>query len=93
MITFDLAPTFIFICTVYCVIKLIAGPIALLILTISGVQWITSGETPEERKKSKQRMKNVLIGLVILIIAYALVEIMLGSSAMINCNDYATCPI
>ncbi len=47
------------------------GVIFLVITIYAGFQWMTAGGNEEEVKKAKERLKNSIIGLVIVLAAYA----------------------
>ncbi|MFA5420946.1 MAG: pilin [Patescibacteria group bacterium] len=57
------------------VINLALSMLAILfviLIIISGYQWMTAGGNEEQVKKAQSRMKNAIIGLVIVILAYAI---------------------
>lgn len=73
-----LRPSKTFICTAYQVMYSIAGPLAILIFLIAGIKWLTSQDNPGERKISKELIKNVILGLIIILIATAVVEMIVS---------------
>lgn len=50
------------------------GVIALIIILIGGFKWMTSGGDSEKIKSARQLMTNGIIGLVIIVLAYAIVS-------------------
>lgn len=49
------------------------GIIIFIIIIISGFQWITAGGNEETVTKSKNNIKNAIMGLLVILIAYILV--------------------
>lgn len=95
MVNLDFTPALKYICTLSCFIRLIVGPIAVLIISIAALKWLKSEDKPDERKQSKQYIKNVLVGAIIITIGYVIVELILGSSSMVDCDVLTgnVCPI
>ena len=56
----------------------IAGALALLIITVSGLRYITSAGNPEKTAKAKSGIIYSLVGLVIAITAEAIVAFVVG---------------
>lgn len=56
----------------------IAGAIAVLIIVIAGLNFITGGDNPEKISRSKNAIIYALIGLAIVIFAEAIVLTVLG---------------
>ncbi len=48
------------------------GVIFIILIVIAGYQWMTAGGNEETIKKSRQRITNAIIGLVIVLAAYAI---------------------
>lgn len=48
------------------------GLVAVVLIIVGGFQWMTSGGSEEKIKKAKQMMGAALIGLVIVVLAYAI---------------------
>lgn len=46
--------------------------IFIVLMIVSGYQWMTAGGNEEQVKKAQGRIKNAIIGLVIVILAYAI---------------------
>ncbi|MFH0859719.1 MAG: hypothetical protein V1921_00805 [Candidatus Altiarchaeota archaeon] len=95
MVNVDFTPALKYICVMSCFIRLVVGPIAVLILSLAALHWLKSEDKPDERKQSKQQMKNVLAGIVIITIGYIVVEAILGSASMVNCDAVTgnACPV
>ncbi|MCF7794853.1 hypothetical protein K9M50_00625 [Patescibacteria group bacterium] len=58
------------------------GVIFLVLTIVAGYQWMTAGGNEEQVKKSQQQLKNSIIGLVIVLAAYAIT--MLVTSILAN---------
>jgi len=87
-----LTPAMRIICMLYEVFKAIVGPIAILIIIIAGVSYISSWQDIEKRKKAKDRVQHVVIGLIIVLLAATLVELV-GKAVdaaftLPNCADH-----
>lgn len=54
------------------------GVIFMLLIIISGFQWMTAGGNTEKINKARQRMINASIGLAVVVLAYALSAFVLG---------------
>lgn len=50
----------------------ILGVIFVILMIFSGFQWMTAGGNEDQVKKSQSRIKNAVIGLVIVILAYSI---------------------
>ena|SRR3989338_8874635 len=57
------------------VLLLAVGLISVIFVLIGGYQYITGGEDEEKVKKAKNMIQNALIGMVIVLLAFALVRI------------------
>jgi hypothetical protein len=53
----------------------IVGVIAVLLIIVGGFQYITSGGNEEQAEKGKKAILNALIGLVVVVLSYAIVSI------------------
>ena len=56
-------------------IVIIGGIAALLYLAWGALDWITAGADQEKLKKAKSRIQNSLLGLVILALSYAIIQL------------------
>lgn len=74
-------------------LQAIAAGLATLLLVFAGVKWIFSGiEEPETREEAKSMVKNVLIGLVIVVTALELVNYVFGQPlGAISCSPSVCC--
>jgi len=68
------------ICQIYSVIYNAAGGIAALIITIAGFKWVGSAEDPGARKQAKDAIIHALIGMLLVVIATDLVQLITGST-------------
>jgi uncharacterized membrane protein len=48
------------------------GVIFFVLIIISGYQWMTAGGSKEQVQKAQERLKNAVIGLAIVLVAYAI---------------------
>ncbi|MFW0838145.1 MAG: hypothetical protein ACKKL5_04045 [Candidatus Komeilibacteria bacterium] len=55
------------------------GFIFIILIIVSGFQWMTAGGNEETIKTSRKRMTNAVIGLAIVIAAFAISEFVLGT--------------
>jgi Type IV secretion system pilin len=53
------------------------GIVVLLMLTIAGVQYITAAGQPEQVKAAKTRIQNAITGLVLFLIAFAVLNLII----------------
>ena len=61
------------VCSLFAVIWGIAGGIAALIIAISGLKWVMSQEDPGSRKAQTENIKHAVVGLLIIMVASAVV--------------------
>jgi len=54
------------------------GVIVLVIVVYSGFQWMTAGGDPEKVKTAKQWLTNAVIGLALILAAYAISDFVVG---------------
>jgi len=73
------------------VIVSLLGLIAVVLIIIGGFQWMTSGGEEEKITKAKQLMINGIIGLVIIVLAYAIATFIIGKLVDVV-NQPATLP-
>ncbi|MDD5152527.1 MAG: peptidoglycan DD-metalloendopeptidase family protein [Candidatus Pacebacteria bacterium] len=52
---------------VFALVIALAGALAVLILVVGGVQYVASGITPDQKGRAKERIKNALIGLALIL--------------------------
>ncbi len=65
-------------------VLLIAGVLAVIYLLYSGIQYITSAGNPEKAKGARQGIINAVIGIVVIIAAFFIVRLAVGSGNQIN---------
>ena len=74
----------------------ILGLLAVILVLYSGFRWMTAGGSAENVQKAKDTLKNALIGLAIILLAYIMVNIVLtaivniGSGKDFDGNDVNT---
>ncbi len=56
-------------------LTVVAGLAFIIYLIIAGFSWITAGGDPEKIKRAQQNITNALIGIIIVVIAYAVTAI------------------
>ena len=72
------------ICTVQDIILFllsIIGGIALLMLLLSGILYIFAGANPDEQDKAKKTFNRAIIGLILVLISYAIIKVITDISA------------
>jgi len=69
------------VCTLYCGVEAIAYPLGVCVFLLAGLKWIASGEDAGKRKQAKDTMIHVIIGVLIVTLAYEIVSIVLSFSA------------
>ena len=67
------------VCGVYDVFLGVAGAIASLIFVIAGVKWVASENDPGSRKAAKDAMVHALVGLIIVGVAYLIINAAAGA--------------
>ncbi len=60
------------IATIIGLILSLLAIIFIILMIVSGYQWMTAGGNEEQVKKAQSRIKNAIIGLVVVILAYAI---------------------
>lgn len=68
------------LCVIFNVIAMITGLIAVLMLTLAGIQWVGSEIDPQARQKAKERIVNVMIGLILVLVAIGIVYAVTGET-------------
>lgn len=68
-------------------ILIIAGFVTVIIIIVSGIQFVTSGGNPEAVAAARGRLTFAIIGFVIIVLAYAILQIVdkifLGTSGVV----------
>ena len=73
------------------IIALVAGALAFVYLVYSGIMYLTAGGNPDAAKKGQQGILNAIIGLVIIVAAWAIINAVVGSlSGIGNPNSNTT---
>lgn len=76
-----------FSCRIICLVQLVAGSILALIIVLSGLRYMASGNDPAARHNAIAQIKNGLIGILIIALAVPVLNyISSGSAAPLNCN-------
>ena len=70
------------LCGIYHLLFYIAGAIAAFVVTYAGVKWITSGDDPGARKQAKTMFSYVVVGLMLVIIASALISLVISGDIL-----------
>lgn len=77
------------LCKVLFILFVIAPGIGAIVVTLEGIRWIGSSEDPGARKKAKEGIIHVVVGLIIVLLAVPVVTIvMAGSSRFYTCISY-----
>ena len=64
---------------VFNILLYLAGIIAVLFIIIGGYQYLTSGGNDEDAEKGKKTVTNALIGLIVVILAFTIVNVLTGT--------------
>jgi len=78
-------------CTFIVLFKLVASSIASLVIVLQGIKWILSAEDLTSRKRAKQGIADAIIGLIIIILAVAIVEIVVAGQINMTNFDLSSC--
>lgn len=60
------------------IIFLILGGLAVLMLILASIQYITAGNSADKTKRARQNIINVILGIILLICAYTIIGLALG---------------
>ncbi len=71
------------ISTVIRIILFISGAVAVLFVVIGGATYLTAGGNDEQTAKAKKTITNALIGIVIIILSYVIVNVVVN---LVNCG-------
>ncbi len=63
------------ISTIVGFLTIVSGLAFLIYLILGGFSWITSGGDPEKVKAAQNNITNAIVGLIVVVIAYAVVSI------------------
>jgi len=63
------------------IIALVAGMIAFIYLVYSGILYLTAAGNPDSAKKGQQGIINAIIGIIIIVAAWAIIGAISGTSA------------
>jgi len=61
------------------ILLLVSGALAVLFVVISGYQYITAHGNEEQAERGKKTLINALIGIVIIILAWVVVNVVIGT--------------
>lgn len=73
--------------SVFTILLLIAGALAVIYLIWAGIQYITSNGSPDKAKAARGAIINAVIGIIILISAYAIIRIGISIGREIGTNE------
>ncbi|ODS42608.1 MAG: hypothetical protein MSIBF_04695 [Candidatus Altiarchaeales archaeon IMC4] len=69
------------ICRLLNVLYSIAAGVALIIIVLAGIKWTASGDDPGARKSAKESVIHAILGLVIVLVAYAVIDWAVGGTS------------
>ena len=78
MVSSIVAPLTDMICELYDLFIYIASGVAALVMGIAGLKWVGSENDPGARKQAKETIIHAIIGLIIVVLAGEMVQIMMG---------------
>ena len=67
--------------TILDTVYFMAGAIAVLIIVIAGFLYVTSGGSPERVKQAKNALIGAVVGLIVIVLAFAITEFIIGRLA------------
>jgi hypothetical protein len=76
---------------IFKIVLSVLGLVALIIVIVAGIQWMTSGGNPEKIKKAKALLSAALIGLLIIILAYVLVSFIVNQLTGVTGGESGGC--
>ncbi|MBM3309234.1 MAG: hypothetical protein FJY77_03180 [Candidatus Altiarchaeales archaeon] len=80
-------------CRLIFVLFFIASGIGCIVMTLEGIRWSASADDAGARKKAKESMIHVFVGLIIVLLAIPLVSIvMVGAERFSVCIGYGSAP-
>ncbi len=62
------------------VLYLIAAGVGVVVITLQGVKWAGSADDPGARKQAKEGIIHAIVGLIIVLVAVAVVTMVFGST-------------
>jgi len=65
-------------CNLYNAVIWIAGAVATLVLVLAGLKYVEQSDNPEQRKKAINTVKNVILGLLFILLANEIAHIVVG---------------
>ncbi len=68
----------------------LVGILLLVYLLYGGFLWMTAGGSTEQVKKAKDVMRNTLIGIVIIVLSYAIADFVLGQLIAVSTGQSVT---
>ena len=64
---------------VKCILLLVVGILGVVGISVVGVQYLTAGGSEEKTRKAKRRMLEIIIGLILYAVSYALIKFLMPS--------------
>ncbi len=77
-------------CKIIKALQGIAALLAAIIITIAGIKWLTSKDSPQPREEAKAMIKRTFIGLILIMVALELVNYAFGNELGTIACDYET---
>lgn len=69
------------------VVLSLLGLVAMVLIVVAGVQWMTSAGNEDKIKAAKKLMTSALIGMVIIILAYALTNFIISKLVEVTASQ------
>jgi len=66
------------LCSLFDVFKVLAGTIGSLVIVMAGASWVKDSDNPKKRDIAKSTIIHVFIGLLLIVVAEALVYVVFG---------------
>jgi len=74
-----LSPVLSFFCSLADLMIYISGALGILAVVLAGIKWLSSSDDPGARKQAKQIIVAVFIGLILVLLAKSIVELLLAN--------------
>jgi hypothetical protein len=66
------------------VLYIVAGGIGVVVITLQGIKWAGSADDPGARKQAKEGIIHAIVGLIIVLVAIALVSMIFTGTSCVQ---------
>jgi len=77
------------LCMLFYIIVGIAGALGTLMIVLAGLKWVGSRDDPAQRKQALEKIKDVAIGLLVILVALGLINMIIairGAGYVLACT-------